>query len=382
MMEDLLRRPRTKTFVTKARILFHPALLAAVATLALAIGLGAQAQQSQPAPAEKTVAQQYKNIQVLKDIPASQLLPGMRYITTALGVECNYCHVDGNFASDDKQPKQTARRMMTMLFAINQNNFEGRPEVSCFTCHQGHHEPMGAPALPAEAVEPQFIRPDQTTQAQPLPTLDAILSKFAQAKGGEDALNKITTRVIQIDETRDGNASSITAYQKAPGEMYSVATTPQGNVSTLFDGTHAWITTDRGTFQASGFEAIVLSRESQMNPIAALQDYRVKRLRGQAKIGDTMTYVVQATAPDGLVEFLFFDQQTGLLIRRSIRDRTIFGVLPVEVDYSDFRPTDGVDIPYKITWYTSGQTETYAIKDVKDNAPVDDSKFAPPQMPQ
>ncbi|MGB6875171.1 MAG: c-type cytochrome [Candidatus Acidiferrales bacterium] len=376
MMEELLRRFGVKRFGAKARILIHPTLLAAAATLALAIGLGAQTQQSQSAPAEKTAAQAFKNIQVLKDIPASQLLPGMRYITTALGVECSYCHVDQNFPADDKQSKQTARRMMTMLFAINDNNFGGRPEVSCFTCHQGHHEPMGAPALPAEAVEPQF-----SPLPQGAPTVDAVLAKFAQAKGGEDALNKISTRVLQVEETRDGHTSTIEAYQKAPGEMYSVITTPQGTATALFDGSNAWITTDRGTIKASGFDAIVLSREAQMNLIAALQDYKAKRLRGQAKIGDAMTYVVQATAPDGVVEFLFFDQQSGLLVRRTIRDRTIFGALPVEADYSDFRPTDGVDIPYKITWYTNGQTSSYVIKHVKDNAPVDDSKFEPPQKP-
>lgn len=369
------RRFSVNAFGAKTRSLVHPTLLA-VAAFALVVAVGARAQQSQPAPTEKTAAQQFKNIQVLKDVPASQLIPGMRYITTALGVECNYCHVDGNFAADDKRPKQTARQMMTMLFAINNNNFGGRPEVSCFTCHQGHHEPMGVPALPAEAVEPQF-----SPLAQGAPTVDAILAKFAQAKGGEEALQKINTRVIQLDETRDGHTSSIEAYQKAPGEMYSVISGgPQGNVTTFTDGSHAWITTDRGSFEANGFDAIVLSREAQMNPIAALQDYKAKRLRGQAKIGDNMTYVVQATAPDGIAEFLFFDQQSGLLVRRMIRDRSIFGALSIEADYSDFRPADGIDIPYKVTWYATGQTETYVVKDVKDNAPVDDSKFVPPQQ--
>jgi photosynthetic reaction center cytochrome c subunit len=348
-----------------------PVLIAAACGFLLAIGVAAQ---SQPG-GEKTAAQAYKNIQVLKDIPASQLLPGMQYITTALGVQCNYCHVDQSFPSDDKQSKQTARQMMTMLFAINNNNFGGRPEVSCFTCHQGHHEPMGAPALPAEAVEPQF-----SPLAQGAPTVDAILAKFAQAKGG-DALNKITTRVIQVEESDAGRTLSIEAYQKG-GKMYSTVTTPDGAATTVFDGTQAWITTPQGSFKAEGFDEIVLSRESQINPVAALQDYKAKRLRGQAKIGDAMTYAVQATAPDGRVEFLFFDQQSGLLIRRSIRDRTVFGVLPVEADYSDFRPTDGVDIPYKIIWYTNGQTASYVVKNVKDNAPVDDSKFAAPQQPQ
>ncbi|HKF53461.1 MAG TPA: c-type cytochrome [Candidatus Acidoferrales bacterium] len=374
-MRKVFRGLDRKQLAAKLRALIHPTLLAAAATLALAVTLGAQAQQSQPAaPAEKTAAQQFKNIQVLKDTPASQLIPGMRYITSALGVECNFCHVQDNFASDDKQEKQTARKMMTMMFAINNNNFGGRPQVSCFTCHQGHNEPMGVPALPAEAVEPQFSQ-----LAQGAPTVDAILAKFAQAKGGADALSKINTRVIQLDQTTEGHTSSIEAYQKAPGEMYSVVTTQQGNATTFCDGTHAWITTNRGSFEANGFDAIVLSREAQMNPIAALQNYKAKRLRGQAKVGDQMTYIVQATAPDGIIEFLFFDQQSGLLVRRMIRDRTIFGALPIEADYSDFRQTDGVNIPYKITWYTNGRTETYMVKSVKDNAPVDDSKFAPPQ---
>lgn len=372
-MGQFLRKFGANSFSINKRSMIHPALLGAAA-LGLVIAVGARAQQSQPAPAEKTAAQQFKNIQVLKDIPASQLIPGMRYITTALGVECNYCHVDGNFAADDKQPKQTARKMMTMLFAINTNNFGGRPEVSCFTCHQGHSEPMGIPALPAEAVEPQFSQ-----LAAGAPTVDVILAKFAQAKGG-DALNKINTRVIQLDETRNGQTSSITAYQKAPGEMYSTLTTPQGNATTFTDGTRAWITTDRGSFEANSFDAIVLTREAQMNPITALQNYKAKRLRGQGKIGDQMAYIVQATAPDGVIEFLFFDQQSGLLIRRLIRDRTVFGALQIEADYSDFRPTDGVNIPYKVTWYSTGQTETFVVKDVKDNAPVDDSKFVPPQQ--
>jgi Photosynthetic reaction centre cytochrome C subunit len=376
MMRELFGKLEMKRLVAKIRVLIHPTVLAAAATLALAVGLGTQAQQAQmaqPAPAEKTAAQQYKNIQVLKDIPASQLLPGMRYIASALGVECNYCHVDQNFPSDDKRTKQTARQMMTMLFAINKNNFDGRPEVSCFTCHQGHHEPMGVPALPAEAVEPQF-----SPLAQGAPTLDAVLAKFAQAKGGADALNKITTRALQIDETRNGQTFSVETYQKAPGDLYSVMTTPQGTVTAGFDGTHAWATTDRGTRELTGFEGIVLSRNAQMNPVAALNDYKAKRLRGQAKIGDAMAWAVQATAPDGTLEFLFFDQQSGLLVRRMIRYRTVFGAVPIEVDYSDFRQTDGVNIPYKITWYTNGQTSTYVVKDVKDNVPVDDSKFTPP----
>ena len=53
---------------------------------------------------------------MLKDIPADQLIPAMQFITASLGVECEFCHVQGAFEKDDKKPKQTARKMMEMMF--------------------------------------------------------------------------------------------------------------------------------------------------------------------------------------------------------------------------------------------------------------------------
>ncbi len=83
-------------------------------------------QQGSNAAAGQTAGQKFKNVQVLKDIPADQLIPAMQFITGALGVECDFCHVvkDGKpeFDKDDKKEKKTARKMMQMMFAINQNN--------------------------------------------------------------------------------------------------------------------------------------------------------------------------------------------------------------------------------------------------------------------
>ena len=80
--------------------------------------MGGAKAQSGGAPAAANAAgpkkaeEQYKNIQVLKGIPADQLIPAMQFIATSLGVECEFCHVEGAFEKDDKKPKQTARKMM------------------------------------------------------------------------------------------------------------------------------------------------------------------------------------------------------------------------------------------------------------------------------
>jgi hypothetical protein len=94
---------------------------------------------------QETAAAHYKNIKVLKDIPASQLFESMRYFAFALGVECQFCHVEGNFAADDKRTKETARHMIARTQSINQANFNGRSQVQCYTCHSGHEQPRRLP---------------------------------------------------------------------------------------------------------------------------------------------------------------------------------------------------------------------------------------------
>ena len=109
---------------------------------------GAPAQTSAAGP--KKAEEQFKNIEVLKGIPADLLIPGMQFITASLGVECEFCHVEGAFEKDDKKPKQTARKMMEMMFAINKDNFEGHREVTCYSCHRGSADPVGMPPVMAE----------------------------------------------------------------------------------------------------------------------------------------------------------------------------------------------------------------------------------------
>src|SRR5436309_8362859 len=76
---------------------------------------GAPAVLSPANASTKKAEEQFKNIQVLKGIPADQLIPTMQFISASLGVECEFCHVQRAFEKDDKKPKQTARKMMEMM---------------------------------------------------------------------------------------------------------------------------------------------------------------------------------------------------------------------------------------------------------------------------
>jgi hypothetical protein len=98
--------------------------------------IAAWAQQPPPEP---------KNLKVLKD-PGAQLIPIMRSFSAGLGVKCDFCHVKGDFASDDNPHKDIARKMIVMAEHINSNFPDGKMHVTCYTCHRGEEEPKTEPA--------------------------------------------------------------------------------------------------------------------------------------------------------------------------------------------------------------------------------------------
>ena len=111
---------------------------------ALLLSLAAFAQQPPDAPKPEGAKQRPapKNLKLLKP---EDIRPMMGAFRTALGVQCTYCHVEGNFASDDNGKKEVARNMIVMMREINGKFPDGKMHVSCFTCHRGATEPITAP---------------------------------------------------------------------------------------------------------------------------------------------------------------------------------------------------------------------------------------------
>jgi photosynthetic reaction center cytochrome c subunit len=72
----------------------------------------------------------------------------MQGFVQALGLldkgTCAYCHVEDR-KSDEKRPKVVARRMITMMRAINGTFGDGQQHVTCYTCHRGDTKPLMTP---------------------------------------------------------------------------------------------------------------------------------------------------------------------------------------------------------------------------------------------
>src|SRR5215510_1411440 len=121
--------------------------------LMLAIGLAgaSAAQQGGPPQNPRTSDQAFKNIKVLKGIPVDDFMGTMGIMSAALGADCAECHTGAgtetvDWAADTPR-KVVARTMVQMMSAINRNNFGGRQEVTCWTCHHGRDRPATTPSI-------------------------------------------------------------------------------------------------------------------------------------------------------------------------------------------------------------------------------------------
>ena len=103
------------------------------------------AQEKAPEKQTKAPLPPPTNLKVLKVSTGPEVGQIMRTFTVGLGVQCIYCHVQGNYASDDNPKKEIARHMITITQQVNGNLGEGKLRVSCYTCHRGEPEPKTAP---------------------------------------------------------------------------------------------------------------------------------------------------------------------------------------------------------------------------------------------
>jgi photosynthetic reaction center cytochrome c subunit len=322
-------------------------------------------------------AQQHpKNLQVFKDLPATQLDPTMAFISGALGVRCSYCHVANQFDKDDKPTKLAARRMIQMVFDINKGSFNGESAVSCYTCHRGKPVPVSVPAVGQNLWAPGPAAP----AAETLPSVKQILERYVQALGGADALNKINTRIVKGSRIGADNVLvPEEVYQKAPDKLLTITSYPQVVFSNGFNGTVAWGHSSRDGATPLPDQLIAQIKRDAVfyKELKTDQIYSSLTLLGKTPVRDADAYVIEAKPPDGPIEKLFFDVKTGLLVRRYTESSTPLGKLPLQTDYEDYREVDGVKQPFLIHWSFPGRVWGRKIDEIKQNVSLDDAKFNP-----
>jgi hypothetical protein len=278
--------------------------------------------------------------------------------------------------------------MMLMQFDINKGNraiFGTTGAITCYTCHRGQTKPLAIMTLPQAPPPGGAAEEKPKPETSALPSAEQIVARYEQAIGGRAANEKLKSRVMKGTQvTFDGTALPLEAYQVAPNKVVSIMTTQGGPVMSGYNGTTGWMKNQRGQREMSGGQLAQMKRSAEF-----LGDFMLRQLYpgmvvlGKEKIGEREAYVVASQVADNRMEKLYFDTETGLLLRILAITQTVLAPLPEQTDFEDYREVDGVKLPFTIrqSFVDPWVGWTRKFTEIKHNVPVDETKFNMPPAP-
>ena len=93
---------------------------------------------------------------------------------------------------------------------------------------------------------------------------------------------------------------------------------------------------------------------------------------------DRLVNVVQGTGPRGTLATLYFDQESGLLLRVVRYGKSPIGRVPTQVDYADYRDVGGIKMPYRMIFAWMDGRDAIQLSEIQTNVSIDAAKFGRP----
>ncbi len=360
--------------------------------------LGGALASGQAAPQEKPLLaeQVFKNVQVLRGMSVNEFMETMGFFAASLNANCTTCHGQDSggswdsYASDKIPQKQTARRMIVMMNSINQSYFGGRQVLTCYSCHRFGRTPKIVPDLTVQYGDAPDEDPMEIlTQAAGQPTPDQVLDKYFKAVGGLEKLAGVASFIAKgtWQGYEDTEQHPLQIYAKAPAQRTTIVENHGDLTTNTYDGRNGWIAapyTDVPvtlvTLSDSDLDnAKVDAQLSFLGRIKqSLTDLRV----GPAfAIGDEDVTILQGYSAGKSPVKLYFDSETGLLVRMVRYTNSKVGRQPTQFDYSDYHDVNGIKMPFHwVTTWVDGRSKTQ-LSEVQLNAAIDPAKFGKPAAP-
>jgi outer membrane lipoprotein-sorting protein len=268
--------------------------------------------------------------------------------------------------------------------------------VTCYTCHRASDRPEAVPSL----LDQYSIPEDDPNRVEIVPngpagqavrkvSADQILDKYLQAIGGAAKVASITS--IAATGTYEGYDTlsekvPVDIVAAAPNRLLMTVHTQNGDSVTTFDGTNGWLAAADKLMRVlplTGGDLEGAKMDAALSfPARIKQDFQWRTGFPSVSIDDRPVQVIQNAARGATGAKLYFDSESGLLLRQVRFVDTAVGVIPTQVDYSDYRDVAGVKVPFKrvITW-TDGRS-TIALSQVQANVRVEATQFGKPAPPR
>jgi|GEM_PF-1656402 len=307
----------------------------------------------------------FKNVQVLKDLPEQQFWETMSFFTDSLGVNCERCH-ETPFEADKKPEKIKARQMIRMVLDLNARYFDGTRKVTCNSCHRGTTIPLDEPSLDAHRWM-DFGRAEG-----PLPDGAALIARYKRLTGvsaaaalhAERVSYEMTIYLSEASPRRQNTELTIAAPDRFRMSTRNDASTREW----IRDGATGW------THDADGWQAVDGSKMFDISSEASSFKWEnLKDVTDPKSLKMDMARGRQATVVEardhGERVWLYFDNKTGLLLRRRAFSPSYFADSCWDIEYDDYRRVGPVVLPYLVQILNpSGNGLT--IRKVKERALV------------
>lgn len=220
------------------------------------------------------------------------------------------------------------------------------------------------------------------SSSPPAAAADAIVAKNIAAKGGAEKLRGVTS-VRTTGRVKSGRGlSTITVWTRRPNSMRQEMTTDGQTGVTGFDGTTFWAINP-----AMGPNARALSgpaadrvREEAEDFDSVLLDYREKGSAVEVvPFAAGASPHLRVTKKNGKVQDIYLDPAT-FLEQRITTEVTQGGkTATVTTEFSNYKPVDGMMVPFTIRQSLNGQLQGEVIYDrIQFNLPLDDGLFKMP----
>lgn len=241
---------------------------------------------------------------------------------------------------------------------------------------------MTTAAVMAQDKKADAPKPDAKPAAA-LPTVDEVLDKYIKATGGKAALEKLNSRVAKgsFEIEAMGISGGFQSYAKAPNKNVVIVDVPGfGTVLNTFDGEKGFSSNPQtGLRELAGAELSAQKRDSDFyQPLNLKTHYPKMIVKGIEKVGSASAVVIEATPADGGPEKMYFDVNSGLLLRQDAERESEQGKMAIETYYEDYKDVDGVKVAHTMKQVTPMFAMTIKMTEIKHNVPVEDSKFGKP----
>ena len=226
---------------------------------------------------------------------------------------------------------------------------------------------------------------ESTASKTQLPTVQQILEKYVHSIGGKTALGKLSSRIMKGSYAipTKGYITPVEMFWKAPDKFKLVFTGKRNTAARGVDGNTGWSRdwSEEGVREINGPELIADQREVDFyREIKLNQLYPQMTLKGLEKVNDKDVYAIDAVASEGTHETMYFEIDSGLLVRRDLK--LFLSIANVQLNLMNYKEVDGIKLPFTIQVVRTEKPfmNIFSFDVALLNPKIDDRQFAKPAV--